>query len=171
MKKINKTIIFFDCDNTIWHSKDNDYIGSCKSKVSIDNRGVLIRNTDNKKFYLIKKISKLIIKLASMQSFELGVISDNPKGIVIESLKAYDLYNYFNPRLMNIKLWKGYCPKDQMIHEVLVKNKLDLSRHFILVDDKDYRISIKEAGGFFIEVSIATSYSYLLHKIQKIFNT
>jgi len=108
---------------------------------------------------LSKNILK-IFKLINKKGHKIGIISDNNKPMVIKALKLFGLWPYLTKKAINIRLWKGYCPKEIMVTEVI--NKLEITDNNIVYwfDDKDYQEAAKSINVNFVQIcntSIALS--------------
>lgn len=146
-------IIFFDCDETLWTSSDKDYISSHKSSLTKVNKNTLIREIDGKLFILKNDIFEALDYLKANKVL-IGIVSDNERRVVIKALKLFKIYTYFDEKIINIKLWDGYCPKEKMILEVISKSvyKNVSMGDIYWFDDKDYSKEAERSGINFIKV-------------------
>lgn len=162
-------IVFFDCDQTIWTSPDKDYISSVNSSLKKLNENILVREEDGKRFALNKSILRTLEYL-KMKKIMIGIVSDNEKAMVLKALKLFGISRYFNKKIVNIKLWDGYCPKDKMIIESLSKSPYrnnPLSSVYWL-DDKDYSREAKDAGINFVQVRSEMDFTEVIKEIVSI---
>ena len=153
-----KKIFLFDCDQTIWtSSNDNDYLGSVFSPLVLTSENSITRAVDGKVFSLKPQIRKFFGSIYTSGNIA-GVISDNRKDMVINALRLFGIYKFINPDAVNIKLWKGYCPKHKMVLEILRKpefKSIPLSNTCWL-DDKDYSEEANSIGVSFVRIGDAT---------------
>lgn len=145
-----KKLFLFDCDQTLWSSSEKDYISRVNSKLLVISPGVLMGVEDRNKFYLDSNVGKAL-RLISRSGNLSGIVSDNKKNVVIEALSLFGIYKFFEPKAINIKLWKGYCPKHNMVIEILKKIKIS-SENVYWFDDKDYGAEAATIGVNFIRV-------------------
>lgn len=145
-------LLLFDADETIWHSVNHDYISSQKSDLSIINSNTIQRNIDNKNFYLSTDIQALF-KLICKKGHKIGIVSDNNKPMVIEALKLFGLWPYLTKQAINVRLWKGYCPKEIMVTEIINKLKISDNNNIYWFDDKDYREAAKSINVNFTQIN------------------
>jgi HAD superfamily phosphatase (TIGR01681 family) len=143
-------VIFFDCDQTIWFSKDADFISSLDASLVVKSTECIQRLKDKKTFCINKKIYQFIKSLSKQQEIVIGIISDNKPHITIEALKLFEIWPLVNKEAIDIKLWKGYCPKIEIIQQILKKNCFkDISnKEVYFFDDKDYAGSQKNRNKF-----------------------
>ena len=159
-------IVFFDCDETLWTSADKDYISSINSSLKKIDEKTLIREKDGKEFVLNKSVRKALEELKN-KNILIGIVSDNEKQMVLKALKIFEIYEYFDEDLINIKLWEGYCSKDEMILESLSKlSKKILSKNIYWFDDKDYSKEGKEIGINFVKVQPEMNFTKSIKQLQ-----
>ncbi len=155
-------IFFFDCDDTIWGSEDKDYISSVPSSLTLNSKGNLIREKDNKVFSLRKGVKKAFENIKKSGG-RIGIVSDNRKYMVTGALEKFGLIKFVDKKLVLVKLWKGYCPKHRMIVEGLAKNNIPRDNMKVFwFDDKDYANEAKEIQSLFIRVSPSTNFGDLI---------
>jgi magnesium-dependent phosphatase-1 len=162
-----KKIIFFDCDQTIWFSKDADYISSLDSDLMAKSTSCIQRITDKKTFCLDKKIHQFIKLLSKQHEIVIGIISDNQPQITIEALKLFKIWSLVNKEAIAIKLWKGYCPKIEIIQQILKKDlfKDILIKDVYFFDDKDYAMEAEKIGINFYRVTKQTNFGEIIKNI------
>lgn len=145
---MNKKILFFDCDETLWSSQGKDYISSVQSKIKkIDNNTVL-RVQDGKVFSLKNGILDILIYLKKQGNVIVGVVSDNEEKQTLLALKMFGILKYIEKEAINIRLWPGYCPKHKMIQEVLQKPQFKNIRlkYMYWFDDQNYEKEAESIG-------------------------
>lgn len=153
---MKKLLILFDCDGTLWiPEKKGDYVSSVMSKFKRVSDKKLIRVADNSIFKLsdgVKQCFQYLIRLN--EKAVMGIVSDNKFDTVKEVMMLFDIYKFIDKDAFNVKLWKGYCPKDQMVFEILQKPifKNIPCKNVYLLDDKDYKQECKSIGVNFIRV-------------------
>lgn len=151
----NMKLILFDCDETLWTSAGHDYISHVPSAFRCIAPGTLKRLADGKEFVLKRGVEEAFAELrVHAVQLMVGVVSDNHPGPVREALQLFGLWGTVKGDAFNVHLWKGYCPKHEMVLEILQKPafigmKLE---DVYLVDDRDYSSEAKEIGIHFIEV-------------------
>lgn len=146
-----KGIIFFDCDETLRASEDKDWIWSQDWPIITFDDNSICRKWDGKVFSLREWVREVLQNLMH-QWYWLGIISDNKRDITLETLNVFKINHYFNKELINIKLRDWYCPKDEMINDILDKNNIADKSQVILVDDKDYSDTMSDRWYIFIQV-------------------
>lgn len=144
-------IYLFDCDGTLWASEDHDYIGSVVSDIVRVSDNAVRRSEDGKVFMLFPHIRKTFDDMKERASV-VGIVSDNPPEMVEKALHAFGLYTYITPEAVNVRLWKGYCPKHVMVEEILAKPLFaEVPRDQVfLIDDKDYSKEAARIGISFV---------------------
>ncbi len=158
---MSKRIIFFDTDQTLWESEGQDYISRVNSNIVRIDSNTIQREKDQKLFKLkngVREAFKYLNK--HKKNIVIGVISDNRPEPVILALKFFGLWSYISKQAVLIKLWNGYCPKTEMVEEVLRKNsqfKRYNPQDIFLIDDKDYTRDLKDLGMNFIRVNLDTN--------------
>jgi magnesium-dependent phosphatase-1 len=154
-----KKIFLFDCDQTIWASGDNDYISSVISPLVLVSKDSIKRTIDGKIFSLKLGVRKAFKHIYDA-GYTLGIVSDNTKSMVIKALKLFKIDEYIDPNAVNVSLWKGYCPKQQMVLEILAKPEFrEIPRvNAYWFDDKDYYKEAQLIGVNFVRVGVETSF-------------
>lgn len=145
-------LLLFDADETIWHSINHDYISSQKSDLSLINSNTIQRNIDNNNFYLSTDIQALF-KLICKKGHKIGIVSDNNKPMVLKALKLFGLWPYITKQAINVRLWKGYCPKEIMVTEIINKLKIYDNSNIYWFDDKDYQEAAKSINVNFTQIN------------------
>lgn len=160
MKK--NTLIIFDCDDTLWFSEDHDYISSVKSDFRKINEDEFVRVADQKKFFVFPELKKLLANLTS-KNCKLGIASDNEKEAVADVLKLLDIDQFFESAAVNVSLWKGHCPKELMIEEIITAGPFSgiLSDNVWWVDDKPYHEEAKK-----LDVQFCASVDELIQRLS-----
>lgn len=133
-----KKLVLFDCDETLWHSENKDYISSLPGPFSLQGPNTLVRNDDQKVFQLGPRVREAFRILYAQCS--IGIVSDNKPQSVLEALRLFGLTEFINKQAQNIRLWDGYCPKDEMVKEILARELFTHlePRDVYWFDDKDY---------------------------------
>jgi len=153
---MKKLLILFDCDGVLWTpEKKGDYVSSVVSKFRRVSNKKLIREADNSIFKLsdgVKQCFQHLIRLN--EKVVVGIVSDNKFDTAKEVMMLFDLYKFVHKDAFNVKLWKGYCPKDRMVLEILEKPvfKNMPYENVYLLDDKDYGKECRSIGVNFIQV-------------------
>lgn len=164
-----KKFFLFDSDQTIWTSDNHDYISSVVSPLILMSENSIARIVDGNVFFLkpeIREAFKLIKKSGSTT----GIVSDNRKDMVINALKLFDIYKFLNLNAINVRLWKGYCPKHKMILEILDKPEFKniLSNNIYWFDDKNYSEEAAQIGVNFIraynDINLASAVKKLIYR-------
>lgn len=156
--KLTKSIklVVFDADGVLWQTKPGDYLSKVKSEFKLVEPGVVIREKDGAIFQLRKEIPKILTSLHT-NSILCGLASDNKASDVITTCKLLDIWKFFKKSCVVIRLYKGYCPKHEMILEILgklVKEGIKLKTANVLwLDDRDYTKEAKEIGVNFLQIS------------------
>lgn len=152
-----KKILFFDCDQTIWTSSNNDYISSIVSPLVPVSKDVILRTADGNIFNLKPEIRKIFKNIRSKGNI-IGIVSDNKKDMVINALKLFDVYKLIKKEAVYIKLWKGHCPKEEMIKKITSKPEFEgiIPSNVYWFDDKDYSEEAGLIGVNFIQVDGVT---------------
>lgn len=163
---MNKKLFLFDCDETLWFSRNKDYISRLESNLFRLSTNCVKREADQKLFYLKDGVKELFEFLSlNNPNLIIGIVSDNQKKMVIKALKLFRLWKNIDPEAVNIKPWKGFCPKEKMIMEILAKKEFRniLPENIYWFDDKDYKEQATEINVNFIQIS---SYDNLFKKVQ-----
>lgn len=150
-----RKLILFDCDETLWTSTDRDYISSVRSPLKKLAANKVVRVKDKKVFTLKKGVLSTLVDLhKDNNQIALGIVSDNDPEEVISALKLFNVWSYINEKALNVKLWNGYCPKHEMILEIINKKEFSHLSHknIYLIDDKDYSKEAAQIGINFIRV-------------------
>lgn len=166
---MTKKLVLFDCDETLWTSMDKDHISSAKSALKKLNSSTIVRLKDNKVFTLKKGVVKAFAHLSKNNNqIVLGIVSDNEPEEVISALRLFNLWKFINKEAFNVRLWKGYCPKHEMIVEILNKNHFKnlLPGDTYFIDDKDYSKEAKDIGVNFIQVTDDTDLYEILKNLK-----
>lgn len=148
-----KKIFLFDCDQTIWISGNNDFISSVFSPLVLMASNSIFRVRDGNIFILKPNIGE-IFRLIQNSGNVIGIVSDNRKDVVINALKLFDIYKFIDQNAINIRLWKGYCPKQEMVTQVLKKSEFKVidTASVYWFDDKDYSEEARSIGVNFVRV-------------------
>lgn len=95
------------------------------------------------------------------------LIYKNGEDMVISALKLFDIYKFINIDAINLKLWKGYCPKHQMVKEILSKIKFKniSTKNVYWFDDKDYSGEAESICVNFIKVDDATNFKEVAKRL------
>ena len=141
---MNKKLFLFDADETLWHTKNKDYISSKTSKLKFVDPRLILRQIDGQKIYLGKNIVE-VFKLLSDTGHLAGIVSDNQKSMVVEALKLFKLWPYIDINSVNVRLWRGYCPKHVMVEEIMKKTHISMNDVYWF-DDKDYKKKRIQSG-------------------------
>lgn len=159
-------LFLFDCDQTLWSSRDNDYISSVISPLKLKSADSIVRVVDGKIFKLRSGVAKTF-RLINNSDNSAGIVSDNQKDIVITALTLFDILKFIKAGAVNVRLWKGYCPKEKMILEILNKKEFRMVKHknVYWFDDKNYQAEAKGIGINFVGVKKDAS---LLKKVREI---
>lgn len=159
-------LFLFDCDQTLWLNEDNDYISSVNSPLILQTPYSIIRTVDGKVFKLKPGVAQ-VFRLINNSGNIAGVVSDNRKDMVIAALVLFDILKFIKTSAINVRLWKGYCPKEKMILENLNKGEFKMlkSKNVYWFDDKNYQTEAKNIGVNFIGVNKDTN---LLKKVEEI---
>jgi len=146
-------LILFDCDETLWHSPTKDYISSQISPLTLVGQGGVQRQTDGLMFSLRPGVRQAL-RYALASGYVVGVVSDNLPAPVLVALRLFGLKKFIADEAINIRLWEGYCPKEQMVSEILQRPRfIGLKPGSVLwLDDKDYSAQAKAIGVGFIKV-------------------
>lgn len=129
-------LFLFDADETLWNSEGKDYISSKSSALQMVDSLTLTRTVDQKYFRLMREVPG-IFRVIKNKGYTIGIVSDNKKFMVVSALKLFGLWTFVDPKAVNIKLWKGYCPKHLMVQQILEKTQT-LPKNCYWIDDKDY---------------------------------
>lgn len=159
-------IFLFDCDQTIWTSGGNDYISSVDSPLALVSKNSLIRVKDGKVFTLKQGVHEMFNKIYKSGGI-VGIVSDNKKDMVVDALKLFDIYKFINIDAINIKLWKGYCPKHQMVEEILSKIEFEniSIKNVYWFDDKDYSEEAEMVKVNYIKVDGSTDFERIVKSL------
>jgi len=151
-------IFLFDCDQTIWTSGNHDYISSVVSSLVLVAPHIIRRVRDGNIFILKSNISELFTLMQKNRN-TIGIVSDNRKNMVIDALKIFNIYKFFDQKAINIKFWKGYCKKQEMVTEILKKSEFKMINpdDVYWFDDKNYERESGSIGINFIRVSENTN--------------
>lgn len=147
-------IVFFDADKTLWRvlpqRPGDDWVSKLKSpKFKLEDNKTVVRKQDGTKFILKDGVKECLAKL-SLEGIGVGIVSDNRPEDVAKVAGLFGIWDYFDPTLVNIKLWDGPCPKDQMVTEVIDGFGKDKPSNILLVDDKDYSKAMRKLGYSFL---------------------
>lgn len=161
-------LFLFDCDGTLWDSEDKDYISSVHSDFKKVNTKQILRVKDGKFFTLKPSVLETFIHLSRERKNLLGIVSDNNKSEVIKALKLFNLFGFIFKKAINIKLWKGYCPKDQMVSEVIQKvfDNTIVPKKVFWFDDKDYHKEARRMKVTFIKVGEDTNLTNIIESLS-----
>ena len=159
-------VFLFDCDQTIWFSKNNDFISSVASPLNLTSKLKIIRVKDGNAFSLKPGVAKAF-RFVKSQGGIIGIVSDNEKSVVINALRLFDIYRYLDANAVDVKSWKGYCPKHKMIMEIMAKPEFaDVPPGgFYWFDDKDYSREAKLVGVNFIQVKKSSDLLELVKEV------
>lgn len=141
--RVNKLLIF-DGDNTLWSASEGDYVSKLRSSFLLSEPDVVRRIADGAQ-YELRAETRNVLQYLKERGFTIGIVSDNKSGAVIEVLKLFNIWQYYDLNAINIKLWDGYCPKHLMIEEILGKSQFEgVERNNVYwVDDRDYGVEAK----------------------------
>jgi predicted phosphatase len=136
-------LVLFDCDDTLWDAPHGDYISSVPSTFTLGG-SVLVRDKDKAVFSLKHGVLDLV-KSLHKNGCIIGIVSDNIKEPV----------PYISKAAINVRLWKGPCPKEIMVQEILAKPfaKNILPKDVLWLDDKDYAPAAEKIGVNFYHVT------------------
>lgn len=134
-----KKIILFDGDNTLWFAENNDYVSSVKSELKLVGDKLVERVEDHKLFVLRNHVRE-VVELLAENNIVIGVVSDNLINPVKRLLELYGVWQSVDKAAVNVRLWKGYCPKHLMVQEIMSKKEFIKVRpdEIVWIDDKDY---------------------------------
>lgn len=143
MANTERSLYLFDCDETLWESEGQDYIGSAPSELLTQDGNAVKRTVDGKVFRLKTgaKEALIYLKEANVDGERVvGIISDNPPEPVMKALRLFGLWDTIDAHAFNVRLWKGDCPKQEMVAEILTKREFgDINPSNVFwFDDKDY---------------------------------
>ncbi len=154
----HNSIAFFDADKTLWkvipEHEGDDWASKGAEKgltrtFTLIKPDVVVRTEDNTQFILKEEVKETLLKL-SREGIGIGLISDNLHIDVLAICELFNIWDYFNAELVNVKLWDGPCPKDQMITEVFGNNATVNPAKVVLVDDRNYSEEMTKLGYSFI---------------------
>jgi magnesium-dependent phosphatase-1 len=131
-------LFLFDCDETLWQSTSQDYISRNATKLSLVDADHIKRNDGG--LFTLRSEVRVMLQLLRSRGCTIGIVSDNRAEIVDAALQLFQIKPYFASEAINIRLWKGHCPKEVMVDEVLKHPKLT-QKSFSKIywfDDKDY---------------------------------
>lgn len=162
MPNRNKMFLF-DCDQTLWLSKDHDYISSIESDLVAVGVNKIQRSMDMKIFKLRKDVRECLDLLKSENAY-IGIVSDNLPNPVVNTLQLLNIWQYITIEAFNVRLWNGYCPKEVMVTEIMTKKKFNgiLPEDVFWIDDKDYNKQAKQVDVNFFQISPADNLIDLL---------
>lgn len=152
-EKLNpRQLVFLDADKTLWKVESqsgDDWASKVPNPTFVlEDKGVVLRDQDSTRFILKEGVSDCLERL-SKEGIGIGIISDNIYKDVMTIAQMLNIWKFFDESLVNIRLWKGPCPKELMITEVLQDNNLQ-STKILMVDDKDYSEAMAVAGYHFL---------------------
>ena len=167
-----KQLLLFDGDETLWTTPDKDYISSVASDFIPVSQGAIMRVADGKLFFLRPGVSAAFAYLHKLQgAVAVGIVSDNAAASVSTAVRLFGLADVIDKAASNVKLWTGYCPKHEMILEVMERPQFrSLSvQHTCLIDDKDYSAECASIGVSYMQVTLesdmATTVKHALSRI------
>lgn len=161
MSNTERGLYLFDCDETLWQSEGQDWIGSVPSSLLTQDGNTVIRTADGKVFRLKTGVKEgfIYLKQTSKDGERvIGIVSDNPPEPVMKALKLLGLWDTIDTHAFNVRLWEGYCPKHEMVAEILAKGEFgDISPNNVFwFDDKDYSQEADLIQVNFIQVNSQT---------------
>lgn len=170
MSNTERSLYLFDCDETLWESEGQDYIGSVPSEFLTQDGNAITRTADGKVFSLKTGTREAFVYLKKTDvdgERVIGIVSDNPPEPVMEALKLFGLWDVINAHAFNVRLWEGPCPKHEMVAEILAKGEFgDIStRNVFWFDDKDYS---REAGLIQVNFIQVNSQTNLLQTVRSL---
>ena len=147
---MNYQVMIFDADNTLWQTAKGEYVSRVKSEFVLGKIDMVKRVKDGAEFSLNSGIKKFL-KDFTRGGGKVGLMSDNHFKDVKLVCEFFDIWKYFDLRLVSIRLYKGYCPKAEIVNKLLRKNQVS-ERFALWLDDKDYSIEAEEFNLKFIQV-------------------
>lgn len=164
---MNKKLFLFDCDETLWSSTDVDYISSISSGLVKQSDHVIKRAKDSKLFSLKKGTTESFKYLNEANNAYIGIVSDNKSLYVKKALELFNLWSFVTPEAFCVKLFKGYCPKHQLVMKILNKAKFkEINKNDIYwLDDRDYSKEAKSIEVNFIKVNKQTNLYTVIKKL------
>ncbi len=163
-------LFLFDCDETLWTSPKKDYISRVPSPFKKVGSSEILREADQYAFRLQPSVQETFAYLAGRNDTAVGIVSDNLFEPVQQALMFFDLWSFIDSNAVNVRLWQGYCPKHEMILEILnrpVFLPTVLLQDTYWFDDKDYQKEADGIGVHFIQVSLETNLLTCVKKIMK----
>lgn len=150
-------LFLFDADETLWTSENRDWVGSVDpSTFSTEPGNLTIRRDADGQEFTLRDGTHAALAYLEGNGVRLGIISDNVPEAVQKGLEAFHLQHAFESSAVNVRLWKGHCPKEVMIEEVLALPQYqDIRRdHVYFLDDKPYQQETQLLGINFRQVNL-----------------
>lgn len=147
-------LFLFDCDQALWvWEGESDWLSRVDSELDMQGPDSLRRRVDGKVLSL-RKGARQALNVATMRGW-VGIVSDNKPGPVKSALELLGLWSVVEPEAVNVRLWKGDCPKQVMVEEILSKNKLiGVPRDGVYwFDDQDYAQQAEKIGVNFVKIN------------------
>lgn len=141
-------LVLFDADETLWTSEGRDWVGSVSSTFSPEADNQTIRRDSDRKAFNLRRGTREALAYLAERNIAIGLVSDNTPEAVEGALNAFGIADSFEPSAVSVRRWKGYCPKDVMIGEILALPQYAGIRrdNVYFLDDKDYALAAEGIG-------------------------